>query len=439
MRSIDRLALGDQAGDHQARRRAQVGRHHGRARELVDALHDRDVAVDLDLRAQAHQLVDVHEAVLEDRLGDRRRAVGDAVEHHELRLHVGRERRVLAGANARPRAAWRRRGRGSSRRRPRSPRRPRAACRSPPRGGRRARGAARRRRRPPRPRTGRCRPRCGRGRCGASTPCSRSTPSMRMRLVPWPSIRAPIAISISARSGISGSCAAFSSTVSPSASVAAISRFSVPVTVTMSVVMRAPFRRLALGDDVAVLDDDLGAHRLQALDVLVDRPRADRAAAGQRDARLAEARQQRARARGSTRASSSTSSYGASGEVTSPASSVSVALAVARPSRATTPRLRSSLRHRRHVAAGAARWRAATRSAVSSAAHSSGSAAFLAPEMTISPASRRPPRMRSWSMCCDGASAASGRVSGCWRYSAGVSVFIDSAWICSRMRSPRAR
>jgi hypothetical protein len=34
--------------------------------------------------------------------------------------------------------------------------------------------------------------------------------------------------------------------------------------------------------DVALLDVDLGAHRLQALDVLVDRPRADGAAAGQR-------------------------------------------------------------------------------------------------------------------------------------------------------------
>ena len=64
-----------------------------------------------------------------------------------------------------------------------------------------------------------------------------------MRLLPWPSIRAPILISISARSGISGSCAAFSRMVSPSARLAAISRFSVPVTVTMSVVMRAPFRR----------------------------------------------------------------------------------------------------------------------------------------------------------------------------------------------------
>ena len=74
-------------------------------------------------------------------------------------------------------------------------------------------------------------------------PRSASTPRMRMRLVPWPSICAPMAISISARSVTSGSCAAFSSTVSPSASVAAMSRFSVPVTVTMSVVMRAPCSR----------------------------------------------------------------------------------------------------------------------------------------------------------------------------------------------------
>jgi hypothetical protein len=43
-----------------------------------------------------------------------------------------------------------------------------------------------------------------------------------------------------------------------------------------------------------VLDADVGAHRPQALDVLIDRTRADRAAAGQRHPSLAEARQQRA-------------------------------------------------------------------------------------------------------------------------------------------------
>ncbi|MCY1374968.1 hypothetical protein D9M69_623450 [compost metagenome] len=65
-----------------------------------------------------------------------------------------------------------------------------------------------------------------------------------MWLVPWPSIFAPMRISISARSTISGSCAAFSSSVSPSASAAAMRKFSVPVTVTMSVRMRAPFSRV---------------------------------------------------------------------------------------------------------------------------------------------------------------------------------------------------
>ena len=56
---------------------------------------------------------------------------------------------------------------------------------------------------------------------------------------------APIAVSSRARSGISGSRAAFSSTVVPSARVAAIMRFSVPVTVTRSKTIRAPFSRAA--------------------------------------------------------------------------------------------------------------------------------------------------------------------------------------------------
>jgi hypothetical protein len=46
--------------------------------------------------------------------------------------------------------------------------------------------------------------------------------------------------------------------------------------------------------DVALLDRDLGAERLEPADVQVDRARADRAAAGQRHQGLAEARHQRA-------------------------------------------------------------------------------------------------------------------------------------------------
>ncbi len=85
--------------------------------------------------------------------------------------------------------------------------------------------------------------RSGSTRCCA--PCSRSTPSITMRSVPAPRMRAPIAFRQRARSTTSGSRAAFSITVSPSARQAAIIRFSVPVTVTMSVTMRAPFSRAA--------------------------------------------------------------------------------------------------------------------------------------------------------------------------------------------------
>jgi hypothetical protein len=76
-------------------------------------------------------------------------------------------------------------------------------------------------------------------------PCRRSTPSITIVLVPAPEIWPPIALMQLARSTTSGSCAAFSMTVVPQASAAAIMMFSVPVTVTKSITTRAPFRRLA--------------------------------------------------------------------------------------------------------------------------------------------------------------------------------------------------
>ncbi len=68
---------------------------------------------------------------------------------------------------------------------------------------------------------------------------------MTILSLPAPRIFAPIAFRKFARSTTSGSRAAFSSTVCPSASVAAIMRFSVPVTVTVSSTRRAPCKRLA--------------------------------------------------------------------------------------------------------------------------------------------------------------------------------------------------
>ena len=76
-------------------------------------------------------------------------------------------------------------------------------------------------------------------------PDRRSTPWMVIREVPAPSIRAPSALRQSARSVTSGSIAAFSSTVVPSARVAAAITFSVPVTVTMSNTKRPPLSRSA--------------------------------------------------------------------------------------------------------------------------------------------------------------------------------------------------
>src|SRR6186997_392479 len=98
--------------------------------------------------------------------------------------------------------------------------------------------------------------------------------------VPAPRILAPMALRKSARSTTSGSRAAFSITVSPSASVAAITRFSVPVTVTVSSTSRAPRKRDARAN-VTILDQDIGAELLQAVDVNVHRTRADGTAARQ--------------------------------------------------------------------------------------------------------------------------------------------------------------
>ena len=174
---------------------AQVGRHHRRALQPLDALHHRGVALESDVGAQALQLEHVHEAVLEDGLGDQRGAVGDACERHELRLHVGGEAGVGRGAHADRAAAVR-----SSRSRSTSPvdrdraRRPRAAS---PASASSDSGAAPVRRTLPPVAAAAARKvpvsmRSGITRCSA--PPSERTPSMRITSLPAPSIFAPIAI-----------------------------------------------------------------------------------------------------------------------------------------------------------------------------------------------------------------------------------------------------
>jgi hypothetical protein len=63
----------------------------GAPESFGDAAHDGRGAVEVDAGAHAHELGHMHEAVLEDGLGDHRGALGDGHQRHELGLHVGGE------------------------------------------------------------------------------------------------------------------------------------------------------------------------------------------------------------------------------------------------------------------------------------------------------------------------------------------------------------
>ena len=129
-----------------------------------------------------------------------------------------------------------------------------------------------------------------------STGCSEpgSTPRTTSVAVPMPEMSAPIATNISQRSTTSGSLAALSIVVTPSANTAAVTMFSVAPT------LGNPKRDLgavqAVGGrlQLAVAELELGTHRLQPGDVHVDRPGAEVVAAGHRQAHPTAAREQRA-------------------------------------------------------------------------------------------------------------------------------------------------
>ena len=80
--------------DTEARRSVAIT---GAPLSVLDALDGRGLAVELDAGAEPRQLLHVHEAVLEDRLGDARGALGAGHQRHELRLQVGREARERRG------------------------------------------------------------------------------------------------------------------------------------------------------------------------------------------------------------------------------------------------------------------------------------------------------------------------------------------------------
>src|SRR5215510_6355092 len=91
------LALGRERGDHEGDRGAQIGGHHRRALEGLHPFDGGALAVEVDMRAEPHQLLYVHEAVLEDRLGDARCALRSRHQRHELGLQVGGKAREGRG------------------------------------------------------------------------------------------------------------------------------------------------------------------------------------------------------------------------------------------------------------------------------------------------------------------------------------------------------
>ncbi len=123
---------------------------------------------------------------------------------------------------------------------------------------------------------------------------SSSTPSISIRDVPAPSILAPMPVSMAARSLTSGSRAAFSITVVPLASTAAMSRLSVVVWLGNSRTIRVPAKPVAPALDVAVLGPEGHPQLLESPQVHVDRPAAEVVPAGQRDPGPAVAGEERA-------------------------------------------------------------------------------------------------------------------------------------------------
>ncbi len=210
--------------------------------------------------------------------------------------------------------------------------------------------------------------------------------------------------------------------------------------------------------DVTVLEVDLDAHRGEPLHVLVDGAQADRAAAGQRDARLAAARDERPQ-RQDRRAHRLDELVG--GERPVDPRRIECDRARCRRSCA-TPICASSVCIVR-TSFNRGTLVSTSGSDDSSAAQRIGSAAFFAPETRTSPTKGRPPSISSLSISTPArppegrrTTAGRSRAAGCGfaaqrepggrsshasraaAHCAGVSVVIDSAWISSRIRSPSA-
>src|SRR5271157_412525 len=95
----DGFAVGDQSGEHERRRGAQIAGQHGSGAERSLAANHGAASFNLDVGAHAHQFQGVHEAVFENVLRNDRRALGLRGQRHELCLTVGGEAGIFFGAH----------------------------------------------------------------------------------------------------------------------------------------------------------------------------------------------------------------------------------------------------------------------------------------------------------------------------------------------------
>src|SRR5436190_22379332 len=93
------FAFGGKGGDHQRDGCPEVGRHHLGPGEPAHAANFRCIAIKMDIGAQPRKLLNMHEAVFEDRLADECRALSLGHERHELGLEIGRKSRIGLGRN----------------------------------------------------------------------------------------------------------------------------------------------------------------------------------------------------------------------------------------------------------------------------------------------------------------------------------------------------
>ena len=220
-----------------------------------------------------------------------------------------------------------------------------------------------------------------------SPPASAWTPWMRSTFDSIPSICAPSETRKRQRSWTCGSQAALPITVSPGVSTAAMTAFSVAITLASSRKMCSPRRPPRRASRTSRATSTSRAHPREGVDVRVEPAAPDHVAAGRRDAHPAEAREQRA---------------GEQERRAHPAAELRVELGlgdlggvdadlVRRPSRPRRRRCRRAARASCRRRGSAGRSRASRARSASSVAARIGSAPFLFPAALTVPDSRWPP------------------------------------------------